>query len=134
MAAIIEALRSIRAGVQPQRTSLHTASKTGLKVRAPAPKLWGTLILVGFATLSLGAWWVSTSDSSDAELRAELAATREELRTAREVLRLRARAIEMAENEVKVLRKELANVRAAANAPGVPVFAADGAWPEKRTR
>src|SRR5690606_19273567 len=60
MAAIIDALRSVRAGVLPQRTSLHTASRPGLKPLAPAPKFWGALILVGFAALFLGAWWVLT--------------------------------------------------------------------------
>ena len=74
------------------------------------------------------------SDSGEANLRAELTATREELRAARKTLLVRARAIEMADSEIELLNKEIENIRAAARQSGGPVFAADDPWQRKRAR
>ena len=71
----------------------------------------------------------------DANMRAELDATKEALRVAQETLRQRAIAIGMAEDEIENLRQEMEALRAAAPDPDAPVFAADDPWLRgRRTR
>lgn len=64
----------------------------------------------------------------DANMRAELEATRRALQEAQATLKRRDEAIDMAEKEIDALTREMEALRAAAPDPDAPVFAVDDPW------
>lgn len=108
-----------------------------LKAMKPA------LIGLALVTAVAAGWWLARPDErltvteaqqvcEDANVRAELAATKEALETARATLRHRAIAIGMAENEIETLRDEMEAIRAAAPDPDAIVFDADDPWLQRK--
>lgn len=100
-----------------------------------APVLAGLVLVVAFAA----GWWIARPADlltprqaqqacEDANLRAELAATKEALETAQVTLKIRSIAIGLAEQEIETLRDEMEAIREAAPDPDAPVFDADDPW------
>jgi len=103
------------------------------------PALKAALFGVIATAVLAGIVWLSWPDErmtraeaqqacADANMRAELEATKEALRVAQETLRRRDAAMDAAERWIDELEKEMEALRAAAPDPDAPVFAADDPW------
>lgn len=103
------------------------------------PALKTIVFAVAAAAVLAGIVWLSWPDErmtraeaqqacADANMRAELEATKEALRVAQETLRRRNAAMDAAERWIDELEKEMEALRAAAPDPDAPVFAADDLW------
>lgn len=92
----------------------------------------GTVVLAGVVWLSWPEKRMTEAEAQqacdNANMRAELDATKKALEVAQATLRLRTEAIEMAEKEIDALTQEMEALRAAAPDPDAPVFAADDPW------